>query len=364
MMTYKARERTAFWVGMAIATAITFFSIWMASRIGYREAVRFTRYEEIRKSRNLLRSMERELATNEEGLRRGVEDWDREEFRRVRVMTRSLERARESDEYFRLNQETLGTIAEAYGPSLDQTLDRIDKDRTEDNVRLFARNLWFHLEKMERARDLLNRDLIRLGEELKSGGVEDLFQTIPCPPDLIPELTKEEAAVCERSASPGWVAGPSSPYAGPVGANQDLSFSRHLAVSVLPRGPIVLAFRGSVRKPVRLWLCFCDRAPFDGTLFAGRDDEAIRRLLSGDAGEGSFVVSHPMDQAQGHVIDPHRPIGWRWVFAVLEDQSGERRPVADLVTWKVGKDEPARFRLKPSDKALVLPKGYLRAGTR
>lgn len=42
-MSYKTRERLCFWIDQTLTLSIAVLSIWFASRIGYGEAVRFTK---------------------------------------------------------------------------------------------------------------------------------------------------------------------------------------------------------------------------------------------------------------------------------------------------------------------------------
>ncbi len=357
-MSYKAKERASFWIGQIIAAGIAFLCIWIASRIGFREAVRFTRYEEMRKSRDLMRSMERELSSNERALRRALEDWDSEEFRRVHVGTQSLDRAKESDSYLRLNLRTLKALSESYSGDLRETVEQTRRATGETAVRREARDLWIHFERMERTRPLLEEEIRRFEKEFGAGGIEVPFQPLLWPVEPPPEPTAEE----ER-----WMRAPASMerlpaggvYEGNLTPAQDLGV-RNLAVAVLPRGPLALTYKAQLspdRKPARLLLCFTARLPFESGVFAGRDDERLRRLLAGDAGEGSFAFALPVDQPTGEIVDPNRPIGWRWAYALIEDQKGERRP-AELSTWKIGREERAKYRIRPSDKARVLPLGY------
>lgn len=356
-MSYKARERASFWLGQIIAAGIAFLCIWVASRIGFREAVRFTRYEEMRKSRDLMRSMERELASNERALGRALEDWDSDDFRRVEVVTQSLERAKESESYLRLNLRTLKALSESYSGDLRETIEQIRRETGDLSVRREARDLWVHFERMERTRPVLEEDLRRFEKEFGSGGVEIPFQPLVWPTDPPPDPTAEEErwmkapATMERIAAGGV-------YEGSLTPAQDLGV-RTLAVPALPRGPVVLTYKVQLtpdRKPTRLLLCFSTRLPFESGVFAGRDDERLRRLLAGDAGEGSFAFVMPVEGTSGEIVDPNRPIGWRWVYALIEDQKGERRPVTELSSWKIGRE--GKYRIRPSDKAHVLPIGY------
>lgn len=355
-MSYKAKERASFWLGQIIAAGIAFFCIWIASRIGFREAVRFSRYEENRKSRDLMRSMERELASNERALGSALEDWDSDPFRRLQVVTQSLERAKESESYLRLNLQTLKALSETYSDALRETVEQIRRETDDTSVRREARDLWIHLERMERTRSLLEEDLRRFEREFGSGGVEIPFQPLVWPTEPPPDPTAEEERWMKAPASAERLAA-GGVYEGNLTPAQDLGV-RNLAVAALPRGPMALKYNIQLtpdRKPVRLLLCFSTRLPFESGVFAGRDDARLRRLLAGDAGEGSFAFVVPLEGTTGDIVDPNRPVGWRWVYALIEDQKGERRPVTELSSWKIG---PGKFRLRPSDKARVLPIGY------
>ncbi len=359
-MTQKARERCAFWVDILLGCAITFASIVVASRIGFREAVHFARFEETRRARDLLKAVEREMAGNERALRLALEDWDADAFRNVHVVTSAFERACESEEFFLLDAESTGAVTEAYAPSLLLAIAEIRKEGGGRLSHAYARQLAFHLDQFEDARPLLAGAVARLDEELGEVERMDLWRSVVWRDEPAARSTPFEDTVAALPATRGWTRDPPTAYNGPL---EDFLVSQHLAVVSLPRGPVALTFSAGdddSGTPVTLHLCFAQRAPFLRAVRpGGLDDVRLRRLLEGDSGPGGFVLSIPYASLTGQVVDPNRPVGWRYVYALLEDAKGARHPVEHLRTWKLGDDPARRFLLDPADDALVLPQGYL-----
>ncbi|MBI2899488.1 MAG: hypothetical protein HYY17_04845 [Planctomycetes bacterium] len=357
-MTYRVRERLAFWVDQALVISIAITSIWFASRIGYREAIRFARYEELRKARNQVRAVEHELALNEYAMRRALENWDSDDFYRVHVVTRAFNRAKESDEIYLLHPDTTSAISDAYDERLSKAIANIHTSGRSD-ARFIALDLYEQLEIMEAARPLLEKDIGKIEEEMRRFGREDVSASVPEAPAEPLEPTGEEEQAAAFSPSTGWESGAGKPYAGAVVPAFRTS---HLTVPALPKGPLLITWRASMpgRKPAKIWIYGYRKLPPLVDL-REEDGEGWKRFYSGESGEIAFVLCHPVDSGEGQIVDPNQPVGWRWAFMAVEDDKGNRYPVREPATWRIGKKEDAsKFLAKPSSKALVLPKGYLR----
>ena len=77
-MSRHGRQRFAFWSDQLVGILIGVVSIFAASRIGFAKAVNFARVQEVRLTRDLVRTLDHELAVNEGSLRRGLAAWDSE----------------------------------------------------------------------------------------------------------------------------------------------------------------------------------------------------------------------------------------------------------------------------------------------
>ena len=359
------KRRLEFGIDQALTIAITVASIWYASRIGYREAIRFSRYEDVRETRAWMNAIDRELASNEEALRRALEEGSVAGRRNVHVAVRAFERGKDSEQFFALDRRTLGALQQAYADRAGQA------QESGAGLRSQALVLMWRLEKCEQARPLLAEDLRRLSDQLRRDGPDDPLPGAQLRSAGLRESTPDERAVTGRAASSGFVRPAAGRYDGPL---KPFGWT-HLAVPAVTGGPVLIDY--SVRLPAdrtsaRLWLIFRATCPldWDQELLPGQDDQALRRLFSGE-GDG-FVLQCPLDTANadrpdagsvsvaGQILDPNRPAGWRWLYVLVEDDRGTRHPADFLVTWQVGMENPDRLCRQPSPDALVIPRGYLR----
>ncbi|MBI2901090.1 MAG: tetratricopeptide repeat protein [Planctomycetes bacterium] len=370
-MKLKTKERLAFGIEQAFMLAGAIASIWFASRIGYQEAIKFTRYQEVRRVRDLLRSMDHELAINERAVRRGLEDWTSDEFRGLHVVSRSFRRGKEGDDLFFLNYDTVRVMSDAYGELFQKALNQIREQGGGPIFRPNAVILTYQLDLLEDARPKLQDDIGRVEQEMHKLGGRDVSKPKQWPPDPVPEPDAEESAALKLPASTIWGRGAGARYAGLL---QDFAWV-HLAVAARPRGPVLISFRlnlSAESMPVRVWLCFRRKSPIDLTqiLHAKIDEEELRAIFTGEEDANSFVMSYPLDAASvrpagrdsvevsGDIVDPNRLAGWRWLYVLLEDAAGQRHVVRGVTTWKIGPDDPWKFSAKVPDGALVLPVGY------
>ncbi len=358
-MNYKSRERIAFWIDQAIMFSVALTSIWFASRIGYREAVRFARYEELRKARNQMRAVEHELALNEFAIRRALERWGSEDFDNIHFVVRAFERAKEADEIYLLDPDTTSALSEVYGDLLESTVAGIRK-RGPSDTRYLAQDLYELLERIETARPLLEKDIDLLEREMKLVGKEDMSESVSPPHVSAEESSKEEGAAIVREASPLWEKGDRKPYTKRV---PEMYRTSHSVVPAAPGGPVFVTWGANLpsgRQPARLWLLGFRKMPWKPPSGAEEDAEHLAQLCAGLARDPAFVLVHPISSKTGEFIDPNRPIGWRWLIVLVEDDAGERHPVREPVSWRIGeKPNVPQHVGKPSEKALVLPKGYL-----
>jgi len=356
------RERIAYWGEVIVACSMTIVAIVVASQLGYREALNFARLEEQREEFNAMRSMERELASNENAIRRALDDWSGNSMRFLHVVTASYDRAKESDAYFRLDPETASELSGIYGGWVPRTIEGIRKHGPGPIFRVYAANLELTLEKIERARPLVARDVARLAAQLKAAGVEDPMTEIAWPVEPVPAPTATETEAMNRRTTDGWTRGAPPEY---KGALAPFHIGRYTAIAARPRGPVLLRFKNSRppegRRPVRLWLAFSDRAPTDRAHTPGQDDDDLRKFFA--CGGASFVLSIPWTEWQADILDPNQPAGWRWAYGFLEDDAGDRHFLYMFEAWKIAggpKDVAWGHFAEPSDGALVLPKGYLK----
>lgn len=359
-MSPKAQERLAFWLGQTITAFIAFGSIWIASRIGYEEAVRHAQYEDVRRTRNRIRELDRELETNEHALNQALEDWDSDAFRRFALDSHAYDRARESDEYFLLDPETMAALSRAYAPWIRKSIEGIREQGGGPPFRTYALNLTLLLERIEAARPLLRRDLDRIELELvdlRRGRSEVTTQPLGWPPPDPTKWSDDEQAVARSAASPGWQRGIGEKYSGPL---QEMGIALYATVPVARRGPTVLQWSRSIlpegRTPARLWLCFSNRAPFERGFHPKRDEEALRRIYSFDVPGDPLVLRIAVDSLVTEIVDPNAPLGWRWVYGFLEDNAGQRYPLRHIEAWKIGSEGAWKFQREAPVNAIVLPR--------
>lgn len=361
------RARIHFWIDQALILVVTIASIWFASRIGYREALRFARYEEIRKSRNLMRAMENEMNVNERQLRIALEDWDSHGFRDYQPVTSSFERAKGSDEFFLVHPDTWVAMSDAYGPSFQNVIDLLRKSGTGEIVQIVARWFWAHVEKFEKARPLLERDIATVEARMREFGIEDVSIAKEWPP-----LPKAEPSPAERRAmdlptSEGWTRSGPEAYGG---TTLDFSFE-FFAVPARPRGPnliqISTSFSGN-RRATRLWVCLSSACPIPAgaSYRVGQDAADLFAMYSG---RGDVILTIPLNiepvngytKVELSLVDPGAPAGWRWMYLMVEDDTGERQVIRHPGMRKIsGEDNPRKFDAVVPEGALVLPRGYLR----
>jgi hypothetical protein len=138
----------------------------------------------------------------------------------------------------------------------------------------------------------------------------------------------------------------------------------HLAVPARSSGALWIWLAGDShtlpegRSARRVWVFLSPRSPLRlGTwLYAGQDDHLLRRVFGGQQGEGVETFSHAVDGRSVELCDSNVERDWRWLYALLEDDTGRRHPFAQTRAWAAaGYDAPERFVRKPSERALVLP---------
>ncbi len=354
-MSKYRRARVAFWSDQLVGILIGVVSIFAASRIGFAKAVNFARIQEVRRTRDLVRTLDHELAVNEVALRKALAAWDSEDFGFLHLTTRANDKAKQRNEYFLVDPATALAVQSVYAPHMKRTLENVRKQGTGPAARYHALDLTVQLERIEAARPLLEKEIARLEEALEAAGLHDRSERKPAAAPPAGEPSAEEKALLALPASEGWKRGP-VPYAGAV--EEDLTALK-LGVAPLGCGPAYISWSANLppgKKPVRVILTFWDKAPppYEHRMRAGVVDEAIRKFLGGEG--GSFTLSREWTEMQGEVVDPNRPIGWRWVTIVVEDDAGGRRALEPLC-GKAGRDEPRKHWWKPGEKALVLPKG-------
>lgn len=361
-MTYRTRERLAFWLGQAITAVIAFATIWFASRLGYEEAIRYARYEEARKTRNRLRELDRELASNEQAIRAALEDWDGPGARNVTLNWVAYDRAKESDEYFLLDPQTTYALSQAYADWIRSAIEKI-RNRTLATYRTHALNLSLFRERIEDSRPRLKQDLDKIEADVRRlrGGKPEVGVDPPeWPVPSRPPPTDDELAATKLAVTPGWARGAGGRYLGPL---EDLSIGRHVAVPVAPRGPAILTWTMPLlpdgRKPARLWLCFTSRAPFERAYSARRHEEELRKIYSFEVPGDPRVLNVPVESREIDVVDPNLPLCWRWVYGFLEDDAGQRFPLSQMHAWKVGGGRGSSYLRLPGPQTIVLPVGYL-----
>lgn len=361
------RARVHFWIDQALILVVTVASIWFASRIGYREALRFARYEEIRKSRNLMRSMENEMNVNERQLRIALEDWDSHEFRDFQPVTSSFDRAKSSDEFFLVHPDTWVAMSNVYGPSFQSMIDLLRKSGYGEVVQIVARWFWAHVERFEKARPLLERDIAAVEARMREFGIEDVSIAKTWPPLPKVEPSPAERRAMELPTTPGWTRSAPESYGGPM---HDFAFD-FFAVPARPRGPNLIQISTSFtdnRRATRLWVCLSSTCPIPAGI-AYRVGQDVDDLASMYAGRGEVILTMPLDIAPVNrftkveltIVDPNAPAGWRWMYVMVEDETGERHVIRHPGMRKVsGEDDARKFDAVVPEGAIVLPRGYLR----
>lgn len=388
-MSYKGRERLAFWIEQVCGLSVAVLSVWYAARIGYTEAIRFNRYEELRKTRNMLRALEDEAAFNERECRQALSDCTLNQLNRTSIVAPSFQNVRESKSYLYFSPGAWCSISDAYEGILDA-------DAKEDMLRLrmeggsYAPALFrLKAEQLGKARTMLRKEVELVEARMRVfGSVEP---SLPKPPRPVPPpiLTEEETGIGRRPPSPGWGKGPPARYEGPIVLPEgppplSLNFG-HLATPMRDRGPVIIDFLiegiPADRRPARLWLYFSRTAPYDleARFTLPQDEGTLRELLTRPSGAGAFVLNHPLDpdalgfvagnppKWSGQALDTNEIIGWNWVFAVAEDDVGTMRFLRFTSGPKVNRvqDKDPRlmrrddFREVLSPHAIVLPLGYL-----
>lgn len=354
-MKYRSRERIAFWVDQVIIFLVTVASIRFASRYGFSEAVKLARYEELRKARNQVRAVEHELALNERALQRGLARWNGTDFDRLHLNRRAFDRMSEGDELHLLDPDTTTALTELYGESVVEAM-KEHKDRSPQGIAFVTQKLYLLLDQFEDARVLIEKDIRKIEDEMKTYGLADVSATL-APVSDPEESNSDRLSALGLPPSPGWGKG-SEEYKGRA---YGLGDKMHLINPAYPRGPTLIEWKApdAVKKPVRLWVYGYRRCPFPDGLSESRHADRIRAIHSGTAQDPVFVLNIPITGRSGQIVDPNQPVAWRWLLVAVEDEGGDRCPVREPVSVAVGGGEPM-FERKPTDKALVLPKGYMR----
>ena len=107
-------------------------------------------------------------------------------------------------------------------------------------------------------------------------------------------------------------------------------------------------------------LVFSQKSPFQYN-YTPRKAE-LRRAYAGLGIPESFVLSHSLKgidwKVVGKVVDPNRPLGWNWVYGLLEYEDGSRIPMRRLTCSKIGETTRWNFSEPAPPEALVLPLQY------
>ncbi|MBI2901089.1 MAG: hypothetical protein HYY17_12960 [Planctomycetes bacterium] len=387
-MTYRARERLAFWIEQACALGIAVASIWYAARIGYTEAVRYARYDELRKERNLLRAMEGELAFNEESLRRTLRDWDHRALQRGHVNAPCFQALRESKEYVLISPDTWEAVTRAYEGILEADLDPEFRFRGRGVDGAYHRPafLAFKAEQFRDARALIEKLIARTDERMRGFGIHDPFPPKRTQPEPVPPRDAEEEGFARRPASPGWGTGAPEKYEGPVGIyrseRRETVDSSSLCVPARARGPVVIEYALSLpkeRRPARLWLFLTERYPLEWRAHDPKaDEETLRALVTGKLGGRTTVLNYPLSPPTsdiehrpqysfnwgGQILDTRDPLPWNWAYVTVEDDQGHFYLALSITAWKIKrKTDPdddwklnnVLFRTRLSPHVLVLP---------
>lgn len=363
-MSKRATQRVAYWIEQTIAIALTVASIWFAARIGYREAVRFAAYQDLRTTRDTVVGLEQELAVNRRALARAVQDLDGEALRRLSMSTRRFEAAKQSDAFFKLDRDALNALSDAYGGSMARLLSEMRERQATggETMRAHARTLVFMLERMEEGAPKLRAAVEALAARTREmvGESDDPLPTYTWPEDPPPALDPSLEPAMAMTPSEGWTRAEPGPYPGEV-------TTVYFGDTMVPShriGPNVITWSVRLpegRTPARLHVVFTSRAPVrrGESLVAGVDEERLRALLGGQL-PGARIMTHDVSKTRGQVVDPNFP-DWRWVFVLVEDDAGDRVP-ARIDVWKAwDKDQGHRHRLAPEAGALVLPKAPARS---
>lgn len=373
-MRYLARERLALWVDVLLSVATGIASVWFAVRIGSQEAIRFSRYEEARKSRDLLRAMENELNLNERTLNRALDDWDMRTFERVQVVSPAFTRARDSEELFFIDPQTWTAMTLAYEKTLQEVLEVLRMRKADAFTFTQMRYLRYHAELLAAARPLLERDIASIEDRLRRLGTPDVSAPYRWDPDPPPTWSPEEEEAARRPATKGWTREGAAVYSGPLQDHWDGNY-KHFnwgALHLPPKtaGPVVVTIstpleRGT--KLARVWVYLAQTCPISpaDSVEAVRNPDGMRRLLAG-RWPGVTALSCPVRSEEHYVkitlVDPNRPIGWKWAFFAIENDQGERSIPNGVQVWKVGRQEDyARISTRAPEDAIVLPVGYLAA---
>ncbi len=371
-MTYRTRERFALWVDVFLTVATTVASVWFASRIGSREAIRFSRNEEARKSRDLLRALENELSLNERTLKLALEDWDSREFRRLQIVSPAFARAQEAEELFLIDPQTWTAMVEAYGRRLEESIVALRKNGTGSGAHRHVVWLWYHAERLQAARPMIEKDIAGIEARMRQIGVVDVSVTHTWKAEGAPTWSDGEEEASRLASSPGWERQGNARYSGALRerdfGQHKIFYPGHLCNPVKTAGPAIISLPRTLpsdRRPSRLWVYLSATCPLpaEEAVSSHRSPEEVRRVLSGQL-PGTLVLCHPLPadaNPELSIVDPNRPLGWRWAYFAIEDDAGELHLVRGPSTWKVAgrAGSPSSFRVPLPGGALVLPKGYL-----
>lgn len=353
-MSKYRRQRIAFWSDQTLGIVIGVASIFAASRIGFQKAVGFARVQEMRRTRDLIRTIDDELAVNEDALRRALASWETEEFRHLHVVSRNFEKARGRTEYFFIDPAATEAVQAFYGQPLRRVIEQLRKTGGGPASRFFAIDLGAQLEKLEVARPLLAKEIARIVGELADAGYHEPIAVKEVAAVTTTTVTPEEQEILARRSSDGWTTGP-QPYKGEL---PEVIHPAHAGALPLARGPLYVGWEAPSRsdaKWARAIVTFHAKVPaaHEHKLKVGIHDDAMRRFLSGEGAVATFA--HAWTGSSGELVIPSRPDAWRWVSVSVEDEQGVRTPV-EPVCGRAGRDEPRKHWWKPDEKALVLPR--------